>query len=171
MSLTSVSCPIRYAGDGDQAASGILTSKSFRLLARAPLMTISPWDPCARLRRLDRGLPAEICAGERTMAGADQLRGRALENYLAAQLAGARSEVDDVIRGRIVSSSCSTTMTVLPRSRSRASVVRACDCRADAGRSTARPEHRARRSGSSQSAWRDGCAAFAAGERRRRARA
>ena len=41
---------------------------------------------------------------------------------LAAQLAGARPDVDHVVGRAIVASSCSTTISVLPRSRSRISV-------------------------------------------------
>jgi hypothetical protein len=66
---------------------------------------------------------------------------------------------------RMVSSSCSTTSTVLPRSRSCFSVPAAARCRAGAGRSTARPGCRARPPAGCRSAWPGGSAA----PRRRRA--
>ena len=66
---------------------------------------------------------------------------------------------------RIVSSSCSTTTTVLPWSRSRARVSSSGRCRGGAGRSKARRGCRARRPGRSRSARPGGCAA----SRRRKA--
>ena len=65
-----------------------------------------------------------------------------------------------------MSSSCSTTSTLLPRSRSRLAACRsAARCRAGAGRCWARPARTSRRSGRSRSGWPAGCA----GPRRRTA--
>ena len=66
----------------------------------------------------------------------------------------------------MVSSSCSTTISVLPMSRRCLSVpMQLARCRAGAGRWTAHPEYRARRQGWNRSASPAGCA----GPRRRRA--
>ena len=75
-------------------------SMSLRLFARAPLMTISPrvGGP-ASLRRSDGPLAAQVGARERAAAVLKQTGRRALENHVAAVLAGARTEVDDVVGG------------------------------------------------------------------------
>ena len=99
MSLTSVLLPEPLTPvTATRRPSGILTSTSFRLLARAPLDDdLALGFLAARLRRLDRALAAEIRAGQRAVAVADQIRRRSLEDQLAAELAGAGTEVDHVI--------------------------------------------------------------------------
>jgi hypothetical protein len=66
---------------------------------------------------------------------------------------------------RIMSSSCSTTSTLLPRSRRCAGCRSGGRCRAGAGRCWARPARTSRRSGPSRSGWPGGCAGLAAAER------
>jgi hypothetical protein len=73
------------------------------------------------LRRLDLAVAAQVRGGERPLA-LQHLVQRALRDDLTAVAAGARAQVDDVVRGMMVSRSCSTTSTVLPRSRSCISV-------------------------------------------------
>ena len=80
--------------------SGIATSMFLRLFARAPLTTIAPRVAGRRARRrLDRALAAQVRAGQRSVAVLEQLRRRALEDHVAAVLAGAGPEVDDVVGG------------------------------------------------------------------------
>ena len=119
--------------------------------------------------------PASVCDG-----CVHQLRRRALEDHVAAVLAGAGAEIDHVVGGAdrllvVLDDDHGVAEIAQPRQRRRA----ACGCRAGAGRSTARRARRARRSGSRRSASPAGCAGLrrptasrrcgrASGSRRRR---
>jgi hypothetical protein len=108
-----------------KSPSGISTSTLRRLCSRALWMRIVfRGSTCRRSSGIAifisplRYLPVIDC-GERA-----NLVDGALGDHLAAVLAGTGSHVDDVVGGAHRLSSCSTTMTVLPRSRSCSSVAR-----------------------------------------------
>ena len=109
------------AGDaGEERRAGSSPVTFFRLLPRAP--TILSSRPGGRRGAASGSrtvaLAGEILAGQRIRVGGDLGR-RPLGDDLAAVHAGAGADVDDVVGGEIASSSCSTTITVLPRSRRR----------------------------------------------------
>ena len=80
--------------------SGIVTSMPLRLLARAPLTTMAPRVAGRRAAGVDdRALAAKIRAGQRPVPVGQQRRRRSLEDDVAAVLAGAGPEVDDVVGG------------------------------------------------------------------------
>ena len=100
----------------------------------------------------------QIFAGERVRVGHDLLR-RALGDDLAAMDAGGRADVDDIVGRAGWRPRHARRRSPCCRCRAGASACRAAaHCRAGAGRSTARPARRARRSGRSRSARRAGCA-------------
>ena len=70
MSLTSVDLPEPLTPvTAVSVPSGIATSMFFRLFARAPRMTISPFERRPpRRRRRDRALAAQVGAGQRAVA-------------------------------------------------------------------------------------------------------
>ena len=71
-----------------------------RLLARAPLTTIAPrLAGPARGGRDDRALAAQVRARQRPVPVLEERRRRALEDDVAAVLAGAGPEIDDVVGG------------------------------------------------------------------------
>ena len=78
---------------------------SFRLFARAPLTTIEPRVAGRREpRRLDRAFAAQVRAGQRSVGSVgpvalEQRLRRPLEDHVAAVLAGAGPEIDDVVGG------------------------------------------------------------------------
>jgi hypothetical protein len=96
---------------------------AFRLLPRAPMDGELLAVALARAGRARRSRACRTDIGRSGCRVGDDLVGRALRDHLAAMHAGARAHVDDIVGLRIASSSCSTTMTVLPRSRRRFSVV------------------------------------------------
>ena len=101
MSFTSVDLPDPLTPvTAVNVPSGIATSMFFRLFARAPRMTISPFD-AGRLARGsgNRALAAQVRAGERPDARRQQLRRLALEDDVSAVLSGAGSQVHDVVGG------------------------------------------------------------------------
>ena len=142
--------------------SGISAVTFFRLLPRAPddlqhpaLLRLAPLG-----RHGHREFAGEILAGQRVRVGHD-LGGRALGDDLAAVDAGAGADIDDVIRLRIASSSCSTTMTrVAEVAQALQRLQAGARCRAGADRSKARRAHRARPSGQTDLAMQGGCAGF-----------
>ena len=185
MSLTSVDLPEPLTPvTAVSTPSGILTSMFFRLFSRAPRMTSSPFSGGRRAagvaNRRARRSDTRRSATRRARRAVHQLLRRALEDHVAAVLAGAGAEVDHVV-GRpdrllvVLDDDDGVAEIAQPRQRRRA----ACGCRAGAGRSTARRARTARRSGSRRSASRAGCAALrrptasrrcgrASGSRRRR---
>ena len=155
---------------------------SFRLFARAPLMIDLAASAAAASAGSMRALAAQVGARSASRCRRSASARRALEDDVAAVLAGAWAEVDDVV-GRadrffvVLDDEDRVAQIAQPRRASRA----ARGCPAGAGRSTARRARRARRSGSTRSAWRAGCAALrrptasrrcarASGIRRRRRR-
>ena len=111
------------------------------------------------LRDLDLALAGQVLAGERGGVGLDLLR-RALGDHVAAVLARARAEVDEVV-GR-----AHRPLVVLDHDHRVAEVAQPLQgldqlarCRAGAARSRARRGCRARRPGSSRSGSRAGSAA------------
>ena len=105
-------------------------------------MTTSPRSAGRRPpRRLDLAVAAEVRPRQRTGAVPDELRRRALEDDVPAVLAGARSEVDDVVGGAnrlfvVLDDDDSVAEISQPAERRE----QARDCRAGGVRSTARPE-------------------------------
>ncbi len=101
MSLTSVDLPEPLTPvTAVSVASGIATSMFFRLFARAPRMTISPFDGgTPGCRRRNRAFAAKIRAGERPVPVREQLRRLTLEDDVSAMLSGARPQVHDVVGG------------------------------------------------------------------------
>ena len=103
MSLTSVDFPDPLTPvTAVSTPSGILTSRFFRLFARAPRMTISPFSSGRRAfgvgmtRAPVRYAPvSEKGSAVSSMSAC----GRALEDDVAAVVAGAGSEIDDVVGG------------------------------------------------------------------------
>ena len=75
-----------------------MASTFLRLCSRAPRTTISPRPLAPLLRHRDRQLPRQVLAGQRSRI-ADHLCRRARRDDLAAVLAGARAEVDQVVGG------------------------------------------------------------------------
>ncbi len=72
----------------------------FRLFSRAPRMTISPFSGRPpRRRRRNRLLAAQIGAGQRAVPVLEQRLRPSLEDHFAAMLAGAGTEIDDVVGG------------------------------------------------------------------------
>ncbi len=69
----------------------------------------------------DRSGARQVLAGDAVRVG-QQIGDRTGVHHMPAELTGARPDVDHVVGYRMVSSSCSTTMTVLPRSRRRINV-------------------------------------------------
>ena len=65
----------------------------------------------------DAAAAGEKIAGEAVWGSLRISCGRALKDDFAAPLAGAGADFDDLSAARIIASSCSTTTTVLPRSR------------------------------------------------------
>ena len=100
MSLTSVDLPEPLTPvTAVSVPSGIDTSMFFRLLARAPRMTISPFDDGRRVGGCrNRTLAAQIRAGQRAMPSLQQLCRHALEDHVAAVLTRAGPEIDHVVR-------------------------------------------------------------------------
>ena len=72
----------------------------FRLLARAPRMTISPFDDGRRAAGvgIERS-PRRYAPVSEPWPSLQQLRRLALEDHVAAELARARTEIDHVVRG------------------------------------------------------------------------
>ena len=88
------------AGDGDQPAERDLHVKVLQVVRAGALDDDLAFGFFAsRLRRGNRALAAQVRAGERAVAIADQFRRRSLEDQLSAQLTGAGAEVNHVIGG------------------------------------------------------------------------
>ncbi len=89
-----------HASDGDEEAERDLDVDVLQVvLARALDDDRSPGRRAPLLRRLDRQLPLQVGARQRSVAVRQQVRGRALEDELSAVLARAGPEIDDVVRG------------------------------------------------------------------------
>ena len=157
------------AGDaGEVRRAGTQTSTSFRLCCVAP-RTLEPAAAAGR-RSAGHGrcvvAPGEVLAGERVLGRPAISCGVPSATTLAAVLAGAGPDVDDVVGG------ADGLLVVLDHDDRVAQVAQAqqgrdqaAGCRAGAGRWSARRGCRARRRGRSRSGWPAGCA----GPRRRRA--
>ena len=78
--------------------SGNSTSIFFRLCCAAPRISIAPLRPAPLGRHGDLALAAQVLAGERLRDPLDPRR-RALGDHAPAVLAGAGTEVDDVVGG------------------------------------------------------------------------
>ena len=160
------------AGDrGQQAERNLDVDVLQVVLARAADDELALQRRPPRRRRRNRSRAGEIGAGQR--AGSDrplgsaardalhQLLRRALEDHMAAEIARARPEVDDVVGDPdrlfvVLDDDDGVAEIAQARQRRRA----ASGCRAGAGRSTARRGRTARRSGSRRSASPAGCAAL-----------
>ena len=161
MSLTSVLLPLPLTPvTATKQPSGKSTSMCCRLCSCASRTVIhaSP-GRAADLGDRDRALPREVLAGDRPRLG-EQLLQRAGDDDLAAVLACARTDVDDVVGRR--GSSLRRARRRSPCCRCRAA-ARACrsgaGCRAGGGRSRVRRARRARRRGRCRSAMPGGCVA------------
>src|SRR5919198_843678 len=92
MSLTSVDLPDPLTPvTAVRTPSGILTSMFLRLFSRAPRILRSPFIDGRRAFGVVRGFTVA-----RT-APAQQFLRRALEDHMAAEVAGARTEIDHVV--------------------------------------------------------------------------
>ena len=128
---------------------------------------LAAWQPSARPRRRARRfvgtgiafLPRQVLAGQRRLRPQHLLR-RALGGDLAAAVAGAGAEVEQVVgRGDHLAVVLDQDQRVAQVAQVLQAPAAAGGCRAGAGRWSARRGRRARRSGRCRSGWPGGCAA------------
>ena len=153
--------------------SGKATSMFLRLFWRAPLTDASDGREVGRCRSAharcrqpaigrhrDRLLAGEILSRERRLRPQHLLR-RALGGDLAAAVAGAGAEVEQVVgRGDHFAVVLDQDQRVAQVAQVLQGLRAAGGCRADAGRWSARRARTARRSGRCRSGWPGGCAAI-----------
>ena len=88
-----------HAGDGRQDAEGNADVDILQVVrARAADDDFRPRDGSSRARRPNRTLAPEVCACQRPVSVLEQTSGRTLVNHVPPVLAGARAEIDDVVR-------------------------------------------------------------------------